>query len=184
MDLYRVFPWDGDNQRKFVLGGPYYVPRLLQGRGRHDIKEDGIIYASLDPVAAVAEDIQRFRNLQIDNDDFEMPKGLVKALVHFKLSGKPALYDLTDPHQLVTLQLKPATVATHDREKTQQLSKTLYSKKADGFIWWSTLEASWSNITLFESRVTSRLKIQSKIIPLKTSLTYVQEAAKKIGVWI
>jgi hypothetical protein len=73
-------------------------------------------------------------------------------------------------------------VATHDREATQPIALALYEEGIDGFEWWSTIEASWINVTLFEDRVVERLSLAGDPEPLRLDHPAVREAAEAVGV--
>jgi hypothetical protein len=53
-------------------------------------------------------------------------------------------------------------VATRHRDVTQPQARTLYERhpEAAGLRWWSTYEALWSNVTLFD-RAVPRLRVES-----------------------
>lgn len=180
MDIYRVFLWDGKSQgAKF--GGPLYVPRAKQGAGRHDIPErDGVLYCSQMAVSAVVETIKSFRGLTITNDIFDRPNGLRVALVHLRLHDNIGLLDLDDPNQLASRQLIPSLVVSSHRQITQDMTRKLYDEGLAGFTWWSTLDSSWKNVTLFESRVRSSLQLAGDIVALHLNIYEVQQAAKHL----
>ena len=178
MDLFRVFNWDGRSQGE-APRGPFCIARDRQGAGRHDIPErDGALYGSVNPVSAVAEAIQMFRNQILEEGDFERENGLVQALAHFRLAPGLHLVDLNDPVVLKEMQVRPSEIATLERPRTQAICRRLHEKGVAGFTWWSTLEASWVNATLFQSRIRRKLKLAGKIIPLTIELKEVREAAR------
>lgn len=180
MKLYRVFTKIPASDAIREFGGPLYVPREFQGNGRHDIPDDGIIYCALDAVSAIAENIKGFINLTINNDDFKRKGKAVQALAEMAMTGE-RLIDLRDAKEMVKTKTGPMAIATHDREITKGLCKMIYDKQVDGFIWWSTIEAKWSNVTLFESRVKNKIQVQ-KIIPLTTAMADVKKAAKLLQI--
>ncbi|HJP65376.1 MAG TPA: hypothetical protein VKA30_03630, partial [Actinomycetota bacterium] len=51
-----------------------------------------------------------------------------------------------------------------------------------GFAWWSTLESSWSNVTLFVERAGPRLEIEAGPEPLTIEHPAVQAAADALGI--
>jgi len=178
VNLYRVFDWDG-RSRGPSPGGPLYVPRLHQGAGRFDIPTvDGVLYASLSPVAAVAEAIQVYRNQSLSDDDFIFDDGRQQALAHFSLSEKARLVDLTDSRELAKRNLRPAEIATFDRTVTHRVAQSLHEEKCDGFLWWSALEASWTHVVLFQSRIQKKLKWVKPIQILRTTTPDVMAAAQ------
>jgi hypothetical protein len=182
LEFYRVFDWDGIS-RGSQLGGPLYVPRARQGSGRHDIpQEDGVLYTSLSATSAVAEAIQFYRNEILDDRDFEIHEDMHQALFHIKAISRLHLADLTDPQELVRRAITPTQVATHDRSMTQRLALELYQEGLDGFLWWSTLEASWTNATLFQSRAIKKLRLVQKSKRLTTKLPELMEAARFLNI--
>jgi hypothetical protein len=56
--------------------------------------------------------------------------------------------------------LKPSHVATRDRSITQPQALRLHRRHraAAGLRWWSSWEALWANVTLFD-RATARLRV-------------------------
>jgi hypothetical protein len=59
-------------------------------------------------------------------------------------------------------RLRPSLVATRDRRVTQPQALALYEqhRRAAGVRWWSTYEAIWINVTIFD-RAASRLRVRS-----------------------
>jgi hypothetical protein len=59
-------------------------------------------------------------------------------------------------------RLRPSSVATRDRSITQAQALALHDRyrKAAGLRWWSTYEAMWINVTLFD-RAASRVRVRS-----------------------
>ena len=58
-------------------------------------------------------------------------------------------------------RLRPSQVATRDRTVTQAQALALHDRhtEAAGLRWWSTFEAQWINVTLFD-RAASRLRVR------------------------
>ena len=92
------------------------------------------------------------------------------------------LLDFDDPRNLLERSLRPSRVATSEREVTQPMAVTLYEEGVPGFEWWSTIEASWINVTLFEDRVVDRLILAGEPEPLTLDHPAVREAAEAVGV--
>jgi hypothetical protein len=160
-----------------------YVPRERQGAGRHDIPSlDGVFYVTLNAASAIAENIQGFRNQSLTDTDFYIEEDKIQALAHIALAESAALVDLNDPAQLLKRHLKPSDIATGDRALTRRVCAQLHAEGVDGFLWWSSLEASWTNATLFQSRVKKKLKLMGPIQPLTTSLPSVREAAARLRI--
>ncbi|MGH2696957.1 MAG: hypothetical protein ACRDIW_08200, partial [Actinomycetota bacterium] len=57
-----------------------------------------------------------------------------------------------------------------------------YEEGVAGFEWWSTIEASWINVTLFDDRVAGRLTVVGEPEPLTLDHPAVREAAEAVGV--
>jgi hypothetical protein len=62
------------------------------------------------------------------------------------------LVDFDDPAVLTAETLRPSIVATGRREITQAHAVRQFKRHPDaaGLRWWSTLEASWIHVTLFD----------------------------------
>jgi hypothetical protein len=90
--------------------------------------------------------------------------------------------DLDDPRTLVARDLRPSGVATGDRTVTQRMALDVYREGAVGISWWSTIEASWINLTLFAERATERLRLAGEPEPLGPRHPAVREAAEAVGV--
>lgn len=92
------------------------------------------------------------------------------------------LVDLDEPRNLLARDLRPSGVATRDRERTQPIALALYEEGVPGFEWWSTIEASWINVTLFSERVWDRLALVGEPAPLTIEHPAVRAAADAVGV--
>ncbi|WP_093117430.1 RES domain-containing protein [Thermoleophilum album] len=150
--LWRVVPYD-PRARRERPGHPLFVPRALQGAGRHDNPAlYGCIYATLDPVAAVAEKLAPFRGTGVLDPRMLDRGGRRLALCELRLAAAAELIDLDDPGTLACEGLRPSLVATRRRTVTQRQAADLFSRypQAAGLRWWSTLEASWICVTLFD----------------------------------
>lgn len=179
--LYRVFP-HLPGRRPGDEGGPLHVPRARQGAGRHDSPDRyGALYASRSPVAAVAERIQAFRGQRLDEGDLRRRSGAHAAIVALDDAGLD-LVDLDDPAELVRRRLRPSGVATRERDVTQRSARSIHRDGVDGFTWWSTLEASWINATLFAERASPRLRLASEHEPLSLSHPALRDAADVLGI--
>jgi hypothetical protein len=182
LDLYRVFDWDRIS-RGSKGGGPLYVPRARQGSGRHDIPQrSGVFYAALSATSAIAEAIQVYRNQTLTANDFELEGNRIQAMARLTLSSASRLVDLTDAKELAHRSIRPADVATHDRSVTQRLAIAVFNEGADGFLWWSALEASWTNVTLFQNRVTRKLRLAEPPTPLTAELPELRAAARLLRI--
>ncbi|MGH2662721.1 MAG: hypothetical protein ACRDH8_07900 [Actinomycetota bacterium] len=181
--LYRVFPQvPGAGLRD--PGGPLYVPRFDQGGGRHDNPDAyGALYLSRVPVAPVAEHIRDLRARTMADRDL-VREGARLTLVSVDEATLDGLVDLDDPGNLVTRALRPSRVATANREVTQPLALALYDEGVMGFEWWSTIEASWINVTLFADRSAGGLSIAGEAEPLTMDHPTVRDAAQAVGVFL
>ncbi len=150
--LYRVFR-AVDGADVSARGGALYVPRDRQGAGRHDSPgRYGAFYAARSAVAAVAETIQAFRGRDLSAEDLELADGSRLALATLDDSALESVVDLDDPAVLVEEGYRPSGVAGRDRMVTQSMAVRAFDDGALGLSWWSTLDAVWTNVTLFAER--------------------------------
>jgi hypothetical protein len=179
--LFRVFP-SIPGARPNDPGGPLYVPLFDQGGGRHDNPDHyGVLYLSRAQASPVAEKLRDYRGRGLaDTDLFDEGSRLVLARIDD--DALTALIDLDDPANLVARGLRPSVVATRQRKPTRRMALRLYEEGADGFEWWSTIEASWINVTLFADRVGGRLSVAAEPEPLTLDHPAVREAAEAVGV--
>ncbi len=177
--LYRVFSWDPGG-----TPDPLAVRRDLQGTGRHDNPEQyGAIYLAKEPISAVAERIQGFRGQSLAAADLARPDGRRLALATIDDSHLPEATDLDDPRVLVRVRRRPSEIATGDRSVTQALALEFFSSGGIGLAWWSTLEASWINITLFDVRLATEPTL-ADVTPLTLSHRSVRAAADRLGIHV
>jgi hypothetical protein len=182
VDLYRVFDWDGSSLGRGE-GGPLHVPRALQGRGRHDNPAAyGAWYWSRDSLSPIAEWLQVYRGGTVDDDDFVGPADRVRAVVGIEIDDGIRLVYLDAPAELTRRTLRPSQVATSDRATTQRIAASLFREGAAGFSWWSTLEASWINLTLFYERALPHVRVTAAPRPLSTRDPQVREAAARLDI--
>jgi hypothetical protein len=157
--LYRCFAWNVDAAQT-DRDGPLWFPRMFQGEGRHDNPEQfGCLYVAERSASAVAETLVQFRGHPLSRQ-FLRRRELPLALAAIDLPPDLHLVDLDDPDVLRREQLRPSTVATRSRDITQPQARALYQRHpaAAGLRWWSTLEATWINCTLFD-RAVGRLRV-------------------------
>jgi hypothetical protein len=179
--LHRVFPRD-PRAAPTEPGGSLFWPRGLQGYGRHDNPElYACIYASETPISPVAEALASFRGAGQVTDAMLERGGRPLALASFELPDERELIDLDEPRTLTRERLRPSQVATRRRSVTQAQAAGLFEAHAEsaGLRWWSSLEALWINVTLFdrvESVVTSE-----ELQPLTPESEPVREAAVMLG---
>ena len=179
--FYRVFP-AVPGVGTAESGGPLHVPRFDQGGGRHDNPDHyGALYASRLPVAPVAERIKDLRARALTERPLSR-EGARLSLVAIDDSLLEPLVDLDDPRTLLERSLRPSAVATSIRDVTQPIALSVYRDGMAGLEWWSTIEASWINVTLFDDRVTGRLRVIGDPEPLTLDHPAVREAAEAVGV--
>jgi hypothetical protein len=53
-----------------------------------------------------------------------------------------------------------------------------------GFMWWSTLEAEWTNVTLFHERALPHVSVASHPRRLSIRLAEVKDASERMGIQI
>jgi hypothetical protein len=158
--VHRALPWEpraGDKEP----GGPLWFPRQLQGHGRHDNPDMyGCLYVSEEPISCIAERLAPFRGGRLD-ESLLTQGGLPLALAAIDMGSADGVIDLDDPGRLTREKLRPSIVATRNRSATQSYAADLYERHEPAALrWWSTLEASWMNLTLFD-RAASKLSVDS-----------------------
>ena len=179
MILWRVLPWD-PAARPAAPGGPLWFPRPFQGTGRHDRPARyGCLYVTEHAVSAVAEALAPFRGTGDVGPELLTRLGRPLALAELELEGDAGIADLDDPRTLVREGLRPSQVATSRRAVTQEYAARLFDAGAAGLRWWSTLEAGWINVTLFD-RAQASLRAR-KVRPLDMGHDAVREAAAFLG---
>ena len=182
--LYRVFP-HRPGAGSGEPGGPLYVARDRQGAGRHDNPDHyGALYASASAESAVAERIQAFRGQPLADRDLTRADGTSLALAGFDDSrlADRGVVDLDDPRELARRRLRPSRVATGHREVTQPMALAIHAEGVPGFAWWSALEASWRNVTLFAELAVPLLDPAGDPQPLTVGSPEVRAAAEVLGI--
>lgn len=152
MILWRLVPWRAQAPPT-EPGGALWFPRELQGLGRHDNPDRyGCLYASEAAVSAVAEALAPFRTTGALSPQMLVRAGLPLALAQLDLDDRGRLVDLDDPRVLARIGVRPSRVATRTRTLTQVYAAHLFDGPPEmvGLRWWSTLEASLINLTLFD----------------------------------
>lgn len=180
MKVYRCFAWN-ERAKASDPDGPLWCPRTLQGEGRHDNPDlFGCVYVSERPVSAVVEQLARFRG-QVLVPSLLRRRGLPLALADLERQDPAGFLDLDDPIVLRRAGLRPSRVATRQRVMTQPQARALYEQHADatGLRWWSTYEALWMNVTIFDRDVAA-WRIES-VRPLAIDDPVVLEAAEFLG---
>ena len=180
MILFRCVAWD-KAARPRARGSPLWFPRMLQGNGRHDNPTlYGCLYVSVEPVSAVAEQLERLAGTSLEAVDL-IRRGLPLALAAITLEDDAALLDLDDPAVLVGEGMRPSQVATNERSMTQVGAAEIFTRhpRVAGIRWWSTIEALWPNLTLFD-RAEELLDVED-VQPLELGDEVVVEAADYLG---
>ncbi len=180
MILYRCFAWNGAAPAG-TPDAPLWFPRAFQGDGRHDNPDVyGCLYLADRPVSAVAEQLAAFRGQRLSAALLRR-RGLPLALAAIELDEDAEVVDLDDPRVLARERLTPSIVATKRRDVTQPQALRLYQRRAGAAAlrWWSTWEALWINLTVFD-RAASRLRLVD-VRELTLSDPAVEEAAEWFG---
>jgi hypothetical protein len=182
--LWRLLPWRADAALT-EPGGALWFPRELQGGGRHDNPDRyGCLYASEDPVSSVLEALAPFRGTGVLSPEALIRAGLPLALVRLDLPEEHLLIDLDEPSVLLGTTLRPSTVATNNRAVTQAYAARLFDEHLDaaGLRWWSTLEAGFANLTLYD-RAASHLSLDGvELLTLTHAVT--RDAAEMLGLGV
>lgn len=151
MTLYRCFAWRAA-ARDDQPDGPLWFPRMFQGEGRHDNPDVyGCLYVSDRPESCIAEQLAAFRGQRLTAAMLKR-RDLPLALAQLEIRGSATLLDLDDPSVLLRERLRPSQIATRRRSVTQPQALALYRRhpRAAGLRWWSTWEARWANVTVFD----------------------------------
>ena len=151
MTLYRAFAWRAA-ARPTDPDGPLWFPRIYQGDGRHDNPDAyGCLYLSDRPHSCIVEQLSPFRGQRLSASLLRR-RGLPLALARIELDDHRELIDLDDPSVLKRERLRPSRVATRQRETTQPQALALYRAhpRAAGLRWWSSWEALWTHVTVFD----------------------------------
>ncbi len=181
MRLWRALPLDR-KARADEVGGPLWFPRLQQGGGRHDNPDlYGCLYVTEEPVSAVAELLAPFRGTGRLLPSMLVRYGKPLALAALDLEDGATVVDLDDPSTLIATGLRPSRVATRRRPVTQRQAAEVYEShpEAVAIRWWSTLESSWINWTLFD-RAEGALEV-GEVAELTVEHPVVAEAADLMG---
>ena len=163
MIVFRCFPaTPGGDPR--TEGGALWFPQPYQGQGRHDNpRRYGCLYVGERLAGVVAEQLQGFRSARRLATWMLRRDGLPMSLAAIDVPDDVEIVDLDEPRVLVRERMRPSEVATHHREETQRAAAGLHARHdaAGALRWWSTLESSWINLTLFD-RVARRLRLREQ----------------------
>jgi hypothetical protein len=183
MILYRCFAWN-ERAGHAQQDGPLWFPRIFQGEGRHDNPDIyGCLYLADRAVSSIVEQIARFRGQRL-SAPLLCRRGLPLALAELELAENAHLIDLDDPAVLHREALRPSLVATRHREITQPQARMFYQNQVHvaGLRWWSSYEALWKNVTLFD-RAAPQLNLQT-VRALSLNDHALMEAAQFFGLRI
>jgi len=150
--LWRALPLDR-SAKATEAGGPLWFPRLQQGGGRHDNPDlYGCLYVAEEAVSCVAELLAPFRGTGRLLPSMLVRYGNPLALAAIELEDGITVVDLDEPATLMATSLRPSEVATRKRTTTQRHAAEIYESHSEAVAlrWWSTLESSWINWTLFD----------------------------------
>ena len=159
MTLYRCFAWKRD-ARPDAPDGALWFPRMFQGDGRHDNPDAyGCLYLSDRAISSIVEQLAAFRGQRLMASMLRR-RGLPLAVARLELDAGRGLIDLDDPAVLARERLRPSQIATRRRGVTQAHALALFRRhrSAPGLRWWSTWEAQWTNVTLFD-RAAAALRV-------------------------
>lgn len=183
MRLWRALPLD-PKARAEEAGGALWFPRLQQGGGRHDNPDlYGCLYVAEEPVAAVAELLAPFRGTGKLLSSMLVRYGTPLALASLELQERATVVDLDNPSTLLATGLRPSQVATRRRTATQLQAAEIYESHPEALAlrWWSTLESSWINWTLFDRAADSLAVAETQELTVQHPV--VVEAADLLGLF-
>jgi hypothetical protein len=181
--LWRALPLDRRAKAEEAAGALWF-PRLQQGGGRHDNPDlYGCLYAAEEPVSAVAELLAPFRGTGTLLSSMLVRYERPLSLAALDLEDGITVIDLDDPSTLLSTGLRPSLVATRNREITQGQAAEVHEAhpNAFGLRWWSTLESSWINWTIFD-RAAPSLELATTE-ELTVDHPVVREAADLLGLF-
>lgn len=178
--LYRLFPHEQGAGSEDEWGA-LHVARAYQGWGRHDNPDAyGALYLSREPAAAVAERLRRLLGRELTEAGLH-PRGRTLSLAAIDDAALNPLPDLDDPQELLDRGLRPSVVASRERDRTQPIALAAFEEGRDGISWWSTVESSWTNVTLFAERAIPKILLAGDPEPLSMEHPAVLEAAEALG---
>ena len=180
MTLYRCFAWRAA-VRHDEPDGPLWFPRMFQGEGRHDNPDAyGCLYLADRPESCIVEQLAPFRGQRVTAAMLSR-RGLPLALARLQIAARAELIDLDDPSVLKRERLRPSQIATRRRAVTQPQALALYRShpRADGLRWWSSWEALWTNVTLFD-RAAASLEVL-EVTELTPGDRHLLDAAETFG---
>ena len=92
--------------------------------------------------------------------------------------------DLDEPAVLMEEGWRPSAVASRDRAVTQAMAFRAFEAGALGLSWWSTLDAAWTNATLFAERtiVSRAVVVEAPAEPLTVQHPALVAAADHLAI--
>ena len=138
------------------------------------------MYFSRELVSPIAEFLKDLLGQRLDPSHL-LSEGFPRAIAAVNEHDLPGIVDLDDPANLEARSLRPSTVATQNRRATQRVATSLWEEGVPGFEWWSTIEASWINVTLFAERTIDRLVLEGEPEMLTADHPAVRQAARVVG---
>lgn len=181
MIVWRALPWLPQAQ-PHEPGGALWFPRELQGAGRHDNPDlYGCLYVGERPISPIAEMLAPFRGTGSLTASMLVRGGVPLALAALSLPDGSPVLDLDDPSVLTRAGLRPSQVATGERGATQAYAASLHATAPPvvALRWWSTIEASLMNLTIFD-RARPALELID-VEPLSDNHSAVREAGELLG---
>jgi hypothetical protein len=129
----------------------------------------------------VAEQLAPFRGSGTLVPSMLVRFGLPLALAALELRDDVPVVDLDDPQVLEVEGLRPSQVATRMRSATQLQAAEIYAANGGAMAirWWSTLEASWINWTIFDRAAPALELAETSLLEIGNSV--VREAADFLG---
>lgn len=126
------------------------------------------------------EQLARFRGQRL-TPALLFRRNLPLAVAALELDPAATLIDLDDPRVLLRENLAPSRVATRQRSVTHSSALDLHQQYPEtaGLRWWSTFEALWAHVTLFE-RAVPRLQVRG-VLPVALGDPALGEAADWLG---
>ena len=183
MILYRCFAW---NQAAPDDGpdAPLWFPTTFQGEGRHDNPAAyGCVYLADRTISCLVEQLAAFRGQRLSASVLRR-RGRPLALAALDMDDRARLIDLDEPATLRRERLRPSRVATCERSITQPQALDLHQRHPDaaGLRWWSSWEALWTNVTVFDRAAHALRVVDVRALTLDDPA--VQEAAEHFGLRI
>jgi hypothetical protein len=179
--LWRLLPW-APRAVPTEPGGALWFPRELQGAGRHDNPARyGCLYAAEQPVSAAVEALAPFTATGRLSASMLVREGRPLALTQLELDDRSRLVNLDSPQVLIDVRLRPSQVATGARTVTQAYAERIFNEHPDalGLRWWSTIEASFTNLTLYDRAAPHMRFIEATRLTVEHQA--VREAAALLG---